>query len=200
MPLFRELNAAFVHVPKTGGQTVEHVLRCSYTPADLYGVDGDVELSHLTAAEMAAREPAFFASAFKFAFVRNPWDRAVSEYHYTGGRAAYLPVAVLDFGAFVTALETVDTGSLTHAAASHVLPQVAYLAGAGVDFVGRYERFAADLRHVCAHLGVTPDGRLPRVNASAHGPYQEYYTAATAAAVGRIYAADVDTFGYRFGG
>lgn len=199
MPLFRRLNAAFVHVPKTGGQTVERVLGCSYTPADLYGVDGDVELSHLTAAEMAAREPAFFAAAFKFAFVRNPWDRVVSEYHYTGGRTAYLPRPAADFGEFVAALEAVRPAELTHVAASHVRPQVVYVGGPPLDFLGRFETFATDLRRVCARLGVKVGRRLPRVNASVRGPYQAYYTPETAAAVGRVYAADAETFGYRFG-
>lgn len=196
MPLFPHLSAGFVHVPKTGGQTVEAVLGCSYTTDDLYGLDGDIELSHLTAAQMLSRVP---RPGFLFGFVRNPWDRLVSSYAYCGGVAAYLPGPCPTFDEYVRAVCEVDTGKLTHTAAAHVVPQAEYLLRDDdtplVDFVGRFESFEVDLHRVASVLGVAVE-IVPRVNASSHDHYASYYTPETSAMAGTRYARDAKVFGY----
>lgn len=204
MPIYPRLRAVQVHVPRTGGQTVEAVLGCSYAAADMYGVAGDVELSHLTAVELAAAAPAAWAAYFRFAFVRDPWDRVVSMYHYCGGRPLWAGprAALLGFPAYVRALVATDPGRVSHTAARHLLPQGAYLLGPDgavlVDFVGRFECFERDLRAVCARVGFDP-AAVPVVNASAHAPFHTYYTpdlVALVALVGRYDAAAVAAFGY----
>lgn len=132
MPLYRRHNAAFVHVPKTGGQTVEAMLG----PGELYGVAVDVELSHLGAAAVRAHDPTFWAGAFTFAFVRDPWDRVVSEYFYRLGQEYFpylrYPTAVpVDVPAFVRAVADVDPAGLAHVTANHVYPQADFVAGPG---------------------------------------------------------------------
>ncbi len=80
--------------------------------------------------------------------------------------------------------------------------QVDYLVDADstvmVDFIGRFERLQEDFDRVAARRGL---GRieLPRVNASRHSDYADYYTAAMAETVRRHYARDIEAFGYRFG-
>jgi hypothetical protein len=51
---------------------------------------------------------------------------------------------------------------------------------------------------VTERLGL-PRVELPRINVSRHTAYTECYTPPLAAAVGRLYARDLDFFGYRFG-
>ena len=81
------------------------------------------------------------------------------------------------------------------------LEEIAYLDatshGREVDFIGRTENLAADLRVVQERIGVTPQDP-PRRNRSTHGHYRDYFTDAARRRVAEVYAADIDRFGYTF--
>lgn len=118
------------------------------------------------------------AYSFCFAFVRNPWERMVS----------YRCRAGLDEAAWQKMLrEFVD-------------PQVDYICDDDgrmlVDFMGRFESLAEDFATVCRLLAI--ERTLPRLNASEHGHYREFYDEATKQLVARLYAEDIERFGYRF--
>lgn len=84
----------------------------------------------------------------------------------------------------------------------HLRTQSSFLDAPGgppLDFVGRYERFAADVSAVRERLGLPP-AEVPVVNASRRPPvpYAAHYTPRLAGIVGRLYAVDVERLGYRF--
>jgi hypothetical protein len=87
----------FVHIPKTGGSSIEDVIwPGERTEADLwmgfisrysnkYQTGG---LQHLLARQIREEVGAeVFDSYFKFTFVRNPWDKAVSQFASMRDRA-----------------------------------------------------------------------------------------------------------------
>ena len=169
---------------------------------------------------LATREQ--FDAYFKFAFVRNPWDRVVSEYHYRRHARLY------SFKEFL--FEHFPRPSWADAWC-HVIPQYDFLYDANgkrlVDFVGRYERLAADFEHVCKVLSLSTT-KLPHKNKSNsilfrrdNNPlevlrtlrsnlslkrrrntfehYTQYYDDECIEWVRTKYQKDIDTFEYRFG-
>jgi hypothetical protein len=87
MPIDAERGLVFIHVPKTGGTTVERWLDLrrpdqlrSSRPLPALNPPDKVP-QHFTPRELRRNvSPRLLASFFKFAFVRNPWDRFLSEF------------------------------------------------------------------------------------------------------------------------
>lgn len=132
-----------------------------------------------------------------FTLVRNPWDRAVSYYHWlqtqTFDHAAVTLAKSRDFPAFVT--HPVIQASFRDAPAS------AYMRRAdGVEQCAAYirlEHFESDVQPVVDHLGF--DLVLPKANSSDRdSDYRLYYTDTARAAVQDACAEDIDRFGYDF--
>jgi hypothetical protein len=228
MPIDPDRRLAFVHVQKAAGVSIVHALdragvRFSYTGrglADLFphGPHGEAIRARFKELVPTTNEAAFphqhlpaailrdlvgaevWADYFSFAFVRNPWDRFVSLYHYLRDRyadpafsgkqprMAELFRRAPDFDTYARIYEQDrrDQASMVRDYDGSVL----------VNFVGRYERLAEDLARVGAATGI--DLTVPHLNASDHGPYRDYYTARTRAKIAELYATDIALFGYTF--
>ena len=219
----------FIHIPKNAGQSIEHVflkwvgltwktrapllLRPNADPAQ-----GPPRLAHLKACEYVPcghLEPQQFASYFKFSFVRNPWDRMVSFYKYTGSP---------EHQTFKQFLTGQFQNELWQSKYWFVGPQHEYVYDSQgrlmVDFLGRFETLQADFNLVCEKLGV-PHTPVPHVNKSrlrrglrgflqkvlartAPGTLPsplknaEYYDEESVEIVSRLYRRDIELFGYSF--
>jgi sulfotransferase famil protein len=70
----------------------------------------------------------------------------------------------------------------------------------GADFVMRYERLQEDLNQVLETLGVAERLEIPRINVTETrtSDYRSYYTPRARAIVERVYAPDLERFGYAF--
>lgn len=82
MPIFHEHKAIFVHIPKTAGTTILRMFGYSEVPNNdmFYHMDDFFEYDHASAQLIKSREPEIYNYCYKFAIVRNPYDRLVSEY------------------------------------------------------------------------------------------------------------------------
>ena len=187
----------FVHIQKTGGASIEALLLRGDPAAVASAPDGRRHAPARAIVPIAGGER--WRAYFKFAFVRNPWDRLVSWYHMCmqvsspNAFARYVREQAPTFEDFVLRA-TSGMGART------TVNQIDYVtdeSGAPiVDFVGRYETLRDDFARVCEKLGVAFD--LPHVNRSAHGHYRDYYSEATKAVVAERFARDIAHFGYRF--
>ncbi len=178
----------FAHVPKTGGIA----MRAALEPfAD---ADADVlrETTHETLPALVARKPEL-SGYFKFAFVRNPWERLVSFYAYARRYlAGTLPQ--LQETSFAGMIRLIDSGAAWLEPLHVLRPQSDYARGA--DFIGRFERMGDDFSRICARLGLS--AALSRRNASEHGAYATYYNDWSRGFVAARYAEDIHEFGYAF--
>jgi len=128
---------------------------------------------------------------YSFCFVRNPFGRMVSLYHFhRQAKQKEFPQAQLSFIEWVRA-----GGSGT---ARKLMSEFVSDADGNrmVEFVGRYENLAEDYADVAGRLGLPPD--LSRSNASSHRDYREYYDDESRELVTRWVRADLEAFDYRF--
>jgi hypothetical protein len=195
----------FVHVYKTGGTSIKEALHpCLLLPQESFFAKGLQKLRlfpvpnlfhpHVKASVLRERlGRRIFDSFFKFAFVRNPWDREVSNYFYLlRNRDHELHEEVKNAGCFERYLEwRRATGSST---------QKELIADPNgrilVDFVGRFENLEVDFEKVCARLGVR--AKLPYLNRGDRRPYREYYSDRTQRFVAEYFREDIEHFGYHF--
>ncbi|MGZ9202358.1 MAG: sulfotransferase family 2 domain-containing protein, partial [Caulobacteraceae bacterium] len=106
-------------------------------------------------------------------------------------------------GAFAKMPKAVMRHFLDNAPLDHVLfqPQHEFLIGEDgallTDEVGRVEDMQASYDGICARIGIL-SSPLERVNSSQRADYRQYYDRPLIEAVARLYARDLDLFGYIF--
>jgi sulfotransferase famil protein len=148
---------------------------------------------------------------FKFAFVRNPWDRLVSWYTMIRTADKYRTIRwnklwryALDNGSTFEEFIRNCNGEvrMKHGVKySFAHNQLDYVADEDgnllVDFIGRVENFQSDMRKVLDTIDVEQQV-IPRKNSSAHAHYSEFYTPETETIVRERFKRDIEFFGYEF--
>lgn len=203
----------FIHIDKAAGSSIQLALQ-SFAPqhirnvlrrrmvrfgvlnrfANLYRALEFPE--HVTAWRVQkCLPPALYSALFKFAFVRNPWDRLVSRYAFLLNTSRHPDHARVKK---MTSFEQYIRWEIRRGR----MFQRNYVVDARgrliVDFIGYYERLERDFAKVCARLGV--QATLPHDNRSNHRDYRSYYTSATRELVARHFGYDAEFFGYDFDG
>ncbi|MFZ0612833.1 MAG: sulfotransferase family 2 domain-containing protein [Desulfobacterales bacterium] len=206
----------FVHIAKTGGTSIRAALN-RYRRRDPYYLPQAVcsRISHLTghrigckfprhakiiaAREMLPRE--LFEILFKFAFVRNPWDLQVSSFHHIRRERPHLMAGHDDFETFLRYKFDPNRPYQFHIDTS-IEPQSDYLVDLHgrvvVDFIGRYENFAADFKEACRRIGIAPPPLTHQRRAKNRGGYRRYYSDAAAELVAGRFRPDIERFDYTF--
>jgi len=176
----------FVEVPKTGSSSIRSLIGQPIKP-------------HLNICQIASEiEREKFYSYFKFGFVRNPWDRAVSLYERKQGLQLKSKMSFEEF------IEWMKFSSCT---CVHPLPHRYQLdwfvnphGDVIVDFIGKFENLQDDWGKIS--LKLEADRELPKVNVNPdkRRHYTEYYTSKTRRIVLERFAVDIEYFGYEFDG
>lgn len=208
-----ERRCIFIHIPKCAGSSIEDAIwgpdRSGRSPEDLwmgaiapyrnkYQTGG---LQHLLAHQVRTEVgDEVFGSYFRFAVVRNPWDRAVSQYLYLKRhrelQTFYGLGRWVSFSGYLRRLK--EVGPIFHCQSTE---QWRFLLDDHdsmlVDELVRFEAIGEGYDKVASRLGVT--AALPHARKSPNRkPYGAYYNAWSRETVGKLYAKDVELFGYEF--
>ena len=186
----KDMKFIFIQAPKTGTTSIARWL------AENHHSYGDTNLyrKHVRARDWASvLDPDVFDNAFKFMFVRNPWDRLVSDYHYLF-RLAVNPPARLKDRPHTRASNSLFTDHkisnftdfvnyIIDNIESEVIFPVVYLKKSMfsnyacrytpsdrrgpvvVDQIGRFESLQSDFDEICEKLEI-PCGILPHDNSA----------------------------------
>ena len=206
-----ELKCIFIHIPKCGGSSIERALWPrpeDRNEANLYwGFISKYRnkyqtggLQHLLASQVREEVGAtIFETFYKFAFVRNPWDRIVSQFAYMQQRPDLMDYIGMSPGTeFKAYLELIQQKE-------HVqwMPQHKFLLDEDgtllVDQIGRLESFETDFLSILAKLKLKESAQLSHDNRSERQPITEYYNdCETVEIVADIYSEDIKLLGYCF--
>ena len=221
----------FIHIPKNAGQSIEmmfiNLLGLTWsTRAPLLLTTnsnpnlGPPRLAHLTATDYAKYKyisEEQFENYFKFAFVRNPWDRAVSFYKYMGKGSGknFKDFICEDFLSVIWKQKY-----------WFVRPQHEFIYENGeklVDYVGRFENLKDDCKTAFDKMGL-PFDDIPHVNSSknrkpskkrlvklaaskllgkrdaheTHDHYTDYFDDTTIEIIQNLYEKDLEIFNYQY--
>ncbi|WP_132031685.1 sulfotransferase family 2 domain-containing protein [Aquabacter spiritensis] len=172
-------NFLFIHIPKTGGNSIQRVLLplsddcMALTGPHHDGIDrfeirsSKLDIHKHSTLEDYRRQISHdsFSRLFKFACVRNPWDRCVSFFFSPHrGRVEWSLTAFSDF------IER------------SVRPQSDYLRLTGqdedpfdnIDYILRFEKLSENFFDLCSKIGIKSH-TLPVHNKSNHEDYRFYY-------------------------
>ena len=197
----------FAAIPKTGTHSVRQALREHLSADDLEQVGLFVnkrfpfeELAAIKHGHISLEQirpflgEQAFADYFKFAFVRNPFDRFVS----------YCAFMTRADGAFLKNPQQVMRYILFKARPlQHVLfqPQHTFVTDPEgrllADRIGRVEDMQSSYDAICERIGI-PAASLGQVNSSRRGSYRDYYDQALIDGVADLYRRDLEMFGYGF--
>jgi len=204
----RKVGCWFVDIPRTSSTSIRVEM------GRFYGLgfgkqcpfqEGENQITaldnHLTAQDVKRRfGDDLWEKLFTFSFVRNPWDRFLSLYFFRKNRGE---LANLTFKEYVQQLDAprykgrgLFSDPVYYYSMADFLfdPEGRLL----VDFVGRYENRANDLKVVGDKLGVEFTGLHLHKTKNKEQHYSEFYDDETRALIARVYQLDISFFGYKF--
>lgn len=198
----------YTKVAKAGSTSIQKMLKENSDEKDL---------SHLGHWHLADDIDEDTKDYFKFTFVRNPWDRAVSYYHYKkkkekkNNKISYFTKFtfeqfILEPHRFIKEYSWAEDSPHLKKLIKEVHwydNQIDWLVNDKgvplVNYVGKLENLDKEFPIICDRLGM-PNVPVKHVNKSSHKRYTDYYTSnEMIEAVEKLWGRDVALYNYKYG-
>ena len=231
MPISHKDKLIFIHIPKTGGGSIEKTLKIYGTENNgdlkpnlniLYGISNNKVLQHLTLQEILEITKNKFNDYKIFTFVRNPYDRIVSEYLW---RSQAYGLRKVEFKEFLNEDVITKKNNINKHLKNfykdeklipfldvHYIDQIDFLKIENkikVDHIGKFENINNDFKKI------TTKKLYHKVHASkfdyfyytykkwipyfiTKNSYRRYYDNETYDLISKYYIEDINKFNYKF--
>ncbi len=200
MPIYPTYRAAFVHIPKNGGSTVTTAMRRKNLLGQRLEKGELVSSGNETITDILDHLGSEADTYFKFSFVRNPWDRFVSAYHYVRQRRPEL-TQVNCHSSFPAFVDAFNADPLPFLKIRYFRPQWTYLTDdegeVALDKIGRFEQFDQDLYDILGKIGMRRS-LIRHRKRTVRADYRDYYDAHRQDVIARVYDEDIELFDYSF--
>lgn len=174
----------FIAIPKTGSGSIQNYLQNFGVRSKRVWYENHAPIRKIK--ETLGEER--LNNYFKFAFVRNPWDRAVSLFYWKKGYEHYPNFEEWNMR------QIHDT--LYHEFIMDEKDEVC------IDFIGRFENLEEDFKIVCKKIGIPPPEKLGHENIQKvpkRKHYTEYFKSDIQInRVRGLYTKTIDLLGYTF--
>jgi hypothetical protein len=182
MPTIITSDLTFIHVPKTGGQSISKWLN-DYVP---------INETHHTWFD----DPTYHHSTpmikditrYTCAVVRNPWDRTVSLWSFWNKMYPYI-----SFESFIKNMKTEKFAPCLWYTLG--TPQKHWIPN-GVTHLIYFEDIENEFKKIQTHYNCFEP--LEKINSTEHTYYKKYYTPELVKTVYDIFKQDIDEYGYKF--
>jgi len=161
MPINHKYQIIFIHIPKIAGTSIEvffNMQKKELFYGDFYQYNNGFSTASQHLTPLALKEkisPDTFNNYFKFTFVRNPYDRIISEYYYKRINNQNL-ISYNDFTYWLNNfLHKIDS--------DHKLPQYKYVydhtnnTDKLINFIGKYENLSHDFNKILKLINYRED-------------------------------------------
>lgn len=203
----------FIHIPKTAGTSINTYFHPGVifktVPPDYERLFGwcpkrQIHLQHATSNQLLELElvsEQVWNDYFKFTFVRNPWDRAYSDYiwiqKFAGVKGSF-KCYINKTNEFEFVLNDISSH---HYLGDHLIPQTDFFDFNGnykLDFIARFENFDEDINSIIKKLGID----IPFTNHENKGnrlkKYSDFYTNSMKKWVDKKFKKDIELLDYKF--
>lgn len=183
----------FVHIPRTGGSSLERTLGQGITTDERTKYLGNTDFAekHAGLAYYYKQYPAEFAEFFKFTIIRNPFDRLVSQWIWRTTMVKDLEG--MSFKEFI-----ISRPAKMKISDKLKIPEVSINDSINLlDYIGRFEDLHNTYDYVFKKINV-PQLEILHINKTNHKVYREYYTPELVDIVMAKYEDDIKLFGYQF--
>lgn len=203
----RDRGFIYVHIHRTGGNSVRQLLKASHNPKDEYQGWHSCARDVRTSMEKN-NDGKFWQDAFKFSFVRNPFDWWVSLWLYVTkfapGHRDHQTCKDMSLLKYLQWVIDVPMKWERPTGSNKYLDLRGFVCDEYddvlVDYLGWYESLDSDMEEICEVLNIPFKG-VPRENVNMHRKqrdYRKYYNAETRKFVEKHFADDLEVFGYEF--
>ena len=217
MPIHHNLKTIHIHIPKTGGTSVNETI-FNKKELDIKKVNKKIfygnlihvnnyfyELDHSTINFLKKNHNNYFKSYFKFCYVRNPYSRIVSEYLFCKEKFSRFITNTNTFEDFVLELKekfnnVMENIELNHWLVSHYIPQYYFIYDNNnkccIDYIGRFEKINSYWKQIAKRIKIKKNLKRSNVKSSFKYDWRTFYNEDLKNIIYDLYKIDFKTFNY----